>query len=103
MNEQLFNTLLTLITFIITIGGGYLINFLRQKIDNENLTKYYKLTKQVVMSIEQSSPQLSGIDKKELAVSKLLKITNNKISPQQADILIESAVYDIKKLLSSTK
>ena len=37
--------------------------------------------------------------KKELAVAKLLELTNNKITSDQASTLIESAVYEVKKLL----
>ena len=100
MDTTLFNVLLSLITLLITVGGGYLINFLRQKIGTEELTKYYEMSKQIVMAIEQANPQLAGIDKKELAVNKLVQLSNNKITDQQADMLIEAAVYDIKKLLS---
>ncbi|HSQ89077.1 phage holin, LLH family [Romboutsia sp.] len=43
---------------------------------------------------------MAGIDKKELAVNKLVQLSNNKITSEQADMLIEAAVYDIKKILS---
>ena len=100
MDTTLFNVFLSLITLLIAVGGGYLVNFLRQKIGTEELTYYYEMSKQVVMAIEQANPQLAGFDKKELAVNKLVQLSNNKITDQQADMLIEAAVYDIKKLLS---
>ena len=100
MDSTLVNTFLSLISLIIAVGGGYLVNFLRQKIGSDKLTNYYAMAKQIVMAIEQANPQLGGIDKKELAVNKLIQLSNNKITQQQADILIEAAVYDIKKLLS---
>ena len=103
MDSTLFNVFLSLLTLVITIGGGYLVNFLRNKIGNDKLYSYYQMAKQVVMYIEQANPQLAGFDKKELAFKKLMEVTNNKITEQQADILIEAAVYDIKKLLSSLK
>lgn len=102
MDSTLFNLLLSLITLVITVGGGYLVNFIRHKIGNEKLSSYYQIAKQIVMAIEQSNPQLAGIDKKELAINKLLELTQNKITENQAQILIEAAVYDIKKLLSSS-
>lgn len=102
MDSTLFNLLLSLITLVITVGGGYLVNFLRHKIGNEKLSNYYQIAKQIVMAIEQSNPQLADIDKKELAINKLLELTQNKITENQAQILIEAAVYDIKKLLSSS-
>ncbi|HSQ89078.1 hypothetical protein [Romboutsia sp.] len=52
MDTALFNTFLSLITLVIAVGGGYLVNFLRQKIGREKLAKYYEMAKQVVMSIE---------------------------------------------------
>lgn len=100
MDSTLVNTLLSLISLIIAVGGGYLVNFLRQKIGSDKLINYYAMAKQIVMAIEQANPQLDGIDKKELAVNKLIQFSNNKITQQQADIFIEAAVYDIKKLLS---
>ncbi len=101
MDTTLFNLLLSLITLVIALGGGYLISFLKHKIGSENLSSYYKMAKQVVMAVEQANPQLIGVDKKDLAIKKLVQLSNNKISQEQADILIEAAIYDIKKLLSS--
>lgn len=37
MDPTLFNALMSLITLVIAIGGGYFINFLRQKIGNDKL------------------------------------------------------------------
>ena len=37
--------------------------------------------------------------KKELAISKLSELANNKIISEQANTLIESDVYEVKKLL----
>lgn len=102
MNADLFNVLLSILTAVITIGGGFVINYLKKKIDNEKLETYYNLAKQVVMFVEQTNPDLLGSAKKELAVSKILELTNNKITKEQAETLIESAVYEIKKLISKT-
>ena len=101
MDSNLFNSLLTIITFVITIGGGFLINYLNKKIESQNLKDYYNISKQIVMSIEQLNPELVGADKKELAISKLLELTNNKINSEQANTLIEAAVYEVKKLLQN--
>ena len=101
MDSNLFNSLLTIITFVITIGGGFLINYLNKKRESQNLKDYYNISKQIVMSIEQLNPELVGADKKELAISKLLELTNNKINSEQANTLIEAAVYEVKKLLQN--
>lgn len=101
MNADLFNVLLSILTTVITIGSGFVINYLKKKINNEKLETYYNLTKQVVMYVEQTNPDLLDSAKKELAVSKILELTNNKITKEQADTLIESAVYEIKKLINT--
>lgn len=101
MNSDLFNILSTIITSVITIGGGYLINFLRQKNSSQKLVIYYELAKRVVMFVEQTNPNLINEEKKELAIAKLLELTHNKITREQAETLIESAIYEIKKLINT--
>lgn len=101
MNSDLFNALLSILTAVITIGGGFIINYLKSKVKNEKFDTYYKLAKQIVMYIEQTNPDLLSEEKKEQAITKLLELTNNKITKEQADTLIESAVYEIKKLIST--
>ncbi|MBO3442952.1 phage holin, LLH family [Clostridium sp. CCUG 7971] len=97
MYSTLFNLLLSIASIVISVGGVYLINFLNSKIGSEKTKHYYDLAQKVVMSIEQSNPQLAGIDKKELAINKLVELSDNKITTNQADILLEASVYDIKK------
>lgn len=99
MNADLFNALSSILTAIITIGGGFIINYLKHKSNNVKLESYYSIAKQVVMFIEQTNPDLINEDKKDLAISKILELTHNKISRAQAETLIESAVYEIKKVL----
>ena len=99
MDGSLVNLLLTLITFIIAIGGGFVVTYLNQKIESQKIQDYYTIAKQIVMAIEQLNPQLTGADKKELALAELSELTNNNITSEQANILIESAIYEIKKLL----
>lgn len=101
MDQNIFNLLLGIITLVISVSGVALINYLNQKIGTEKVKSYYETAKQVVMSIEQLNPQLSGVDKKDLAINKLIEMSNKKISSEQADILIESAVYEIKKLIQN--
>ncbi|MGL5348414.1 MAG: phage holin, LLH family [Peptostreptococcaceae bacterium] len=101
MNSDLFNFILSVVLLIISFGGGYLIKLLKQDIDVSKFSNYYTIAKQVVMSIEQLYPELDGQSKKQYAVELLLKLTNNKLTSDQANTLIESAVYEIKKLLQN--
>ena len=98
MDQNIFNLLLGIITLVISVSGISLINYLNQKTYTEKIKNYSITAKQVVISIEQLNPQLAGIDKKELSINKLIDISNKKITREQADILIESAVFEIKNL-----
>lgn len=98
MQDALFNLLLTVITTIITIIGGFLTNYLNEKIGSEKTKNYFEMSKQIVMSIEQFYPELQGVDKRKLALEKLLEFTNYKLTEEQASTLIESAVFELKKL-----
>lgn len=98
MDQNIFNLLLGIITLVISVSGIALINYLNQKTYTEKIKNYSITAKQVVISIEQLNPQLAGIDKKELSINKLIDLSNKKITREQADILIESAVFEIKNL-----
>ncbi|MCA9749761.1 MAG: hypothetical protein KC414_11705, partial [Romboutsia sp.] len=54
----LFNPLLTIITFIITVAIVFLLNYLNEKIASQKLKDYYNLAKQIVMAIEQLNSEL---------------------------------------------
>ena len=94
--------MLTIITFIITVAIVFLVNYLNEKIASQKLKDYYNLAKQIVMAIEQLNSELPWEYKKELAISKLSKLTSNKINCEQTNNLIESDVYEIKKLLQNS-
>ena len=88
---------------MIAVGGGILIKYLKNKLNNEKVDSYYTLAKQIVMYIEQTNSSLVNEDKKQLATSKILELTNNKITEKQADTLIESAIYEVKKLINTNE
>lgn len=100
MDANLMNLLLAVIALIIGTGGAYLIKYLNNKIGADNLSHYYQIAKTIVMSLEQLNPGMSGIDKKALAIAKLIDLTGGKLSEADADRLIEAAVYEMKKLLN---
>lgn len=99
MDSNIFDLLLMIITLVIAVMGTYLTNFINQKIGSDKTKHSFEMAKQVIMYIEQFNPKLSNIDKKNLAMLKLIELTNGKITPEQADMLIEAAVYEVKKLI----
>ncbi|KKY00922.1 hypothetical protein VN21_07785 [Paraclostridium benzoelyticum] len=103
MSETVFQMLIWLISVVITVGGGYLIIYLKNKIGSEKLSSYYNIAKMIVMSIEQTQTNLTSEEKKQIAVDHLKKLTKNKLSDEEIDRLIESSVYEIKKLILNNK
>lgn len=99
MPESIMQILISILTVIISIGGGYIIKYLRDKIGSDKLNYYYNIIKTIVMSIEQTQGNLSGEEKKKLAIQQIKKLFGDKLSEEEINRLIESAVYEIKKLL----
>lgn len=100
MDNNLFSILMSILSLIIAIGGGYVIKLVKQHFNSSQLTNYYDIAKQIVMSIEQLYPDLSNTAKKQKAIDLILELTHNQITASQANTLIEAAVYEVKKLLS---
>ena len=101
INTDFVTLLIAFITFVISVGGGFFIRYISQRIGLDKTKEYYEIAKKIVMAIEQLNPELLGAEKKDLALSKLISLTGNALTNEQADLLIESAVYEIKKLLNT--
>lgn len=98
MDINLMNLLFTIIALVFGSVGVYLIKYLDIKIYHDTFDHYYQLAKTIVMSLEQINTYMSGEDKKTLATARFTELTDGRISELDADRLIESAVYEIKKL-----
>lgn len=103
MTEQILQVLLGIVSIVISIGGGFVINYIKNKVGNEKLQQYYFLIKTVVMSIEQVYGDLDGEDKKALAIAKIKELVNGALTDDEIDRLIEAAVYEVKKLLQGNQ
>lgn len=101
MSNDLFNLILSLLMLVIATGGGYIVKLFKENLEGSKFASYFDIAKQVVMSIEQLYPSLANEDKKKEAVALLLKLTNNKLTEEQANTLIEAAVFEVKKLLNN--
>ena len=100
MDEILFKIILGVFSLIMTILTSVLIPFIKEKIGNEKLAKYEEWATLAVHSAEMLfSEKGKGETKKEYVVNFLNKIFNkNKvvITPEQIEILVESAVKQMK-------
>ncbi|WP_373599623.1 phage holin [Paraclostridium bifermentans] len=102
MSETVIELLLSIVSLVITIVGGYLVGYLKRAIGTTKLKEYYSIAKTIVMSIEQTQGTLIGEEKKKLAVDKLIQVTNGKLNEEEIDRLIEAAVYEIKKMIKES-
>ena len=100
MDEVLFKIILALISILGTILTGIIIPYIKEKIGNEKLSKYEEWAKLAVQCAEMIFvKQGMGESKKEYVVNFLNDMFNkNKvvITPKQIEILIESAVKEMK-------
>lgn len=100
MDEKLFQIILALIPILGAIITGFIIPLIQEKIGNEKLAKYKEWATLAVRSAEMIFNEKGmGEQKKEYVVNFLNEIFNkNKIviTPEQIEILVESAVKQMK-------
>jgi LL-H family phage holin len=102
--KNLIMTFLTAgIQLLVFVGLTYLINFLKTKTTTtENLQRYYDLIKKIVQAVEQVYGSGTGTQKKAEAVKTIQKIVGNKLTMEEIDNLIESAVFEMNQVLKSS-
>lgn len=102
MNQSLlFELLLIIVQVAIVVVGGYVVSYLKAKVGTENFNKYYGMIKSIVMGIEQTFGAGNGADKKTEAVQLIEKIAGNKLSEDQINTLIESAVFEMNLVIKN--
>ena len=100
MDERLFQIILMIIPILGTIITGFIIPFIKEKIGTEKLAKYEYWADQAVKAAEMIWTKSGcGAEKKQYVVDFLNNMFNKKkvvITEQQIEILIESAVKQMK-------
>lgn len=100
MMKDLIMTILTAgVQLVILVGLGYAIDFLKTKTSTENLQKYYNLIKTFVQAAEQQLGTGTGPQKKAAVVAMVQKVIGNRLTADEIDKLIESAVFEINTVL----
>lgn len=99
MKDLIMQILTAGIQIIILVGLGYAINYLKTKTSIENLQKYYTLIKAFVQAAEQTLGSGTGAQKKAQVIAMVQKIIGNKLSADEIDKLIESAVFEMNTVL----
>ncbi|MDI6617739.1 MAG: phage holin [Clostridiales bacterium] len=103
MDQQLLlQVLLIVVQLAIIAIGGYVISYLKSKIGTENLARYYTIISNIVRGVEQTFGGGNGSDKKAEAVQLIKKALGNKLTDEQINLLIESAVFEMNNLLKSS-
>ena len=102
MNENLFNVILTIIPVIGAIITYFIVPFIKSSITEKQLSQYKEWAKLAVKTAEMLWKESGrGEDKKEYVVKFLNDMFNkNKvvITEEQINILIESAVKEMKEI-----
>lgn len=100
MDERLFQIILALIPILGAIITGFIIPFIKEKIGTERLAKYEYWANLAVRAAEMMWKDSGcGADKKKYVVDFLNEMFNKEkvvITEQQIEILIESAVKQLK-------
>lgn len=100
MDEKLFDLILVLIPVIGTILTSYIIPLIKEWIGNEKLAKYEEWASMAVRAAEMMWTESGMGENKKAYVVKFLTDMFNKdkvvITEQQIEILIESAVKQLK-------
>ena len=110
MTEFIQDAVLQILGAILSVAvsaiGYYGTQFLRNNIFLQNLSKKKEITAIIVKFVEQSYSEINGDAKLEKAKDEVLKWANNiglKITEQELDAMIESAVKDLKLASESAK
>lgn len=99
MSEEMFRIILLVIPVVCAIITGYVVPFLRTKISNDQLAKIEYWAKKVVECAEQIYKHGDNETKKKFCFNFVEKMNNTfdwGLSPEQINILIESAVNNLK-------
>lgn len=93
--DILIKSLIVLSEAAILVLGGLVARYLKVKTDSDNQARYYDTVKNIVMGIEQVYGSGNGPDKKAEAIQMCKVIVKNKLTTEQINTLIESAVFEI--------
>lgn len=102
MKNLIMQILTAGIQLLVFIGLTYLISFLKTKTTTENLQRYYDLIKKIVQAVEQVYGSGTGSQKKAEAIKIIQKMLGNKLTTDEIDKLIESAVFEMNQVLKSS-
>lgn len=96
MSDNLFKLIIAIIPVIGAVITGFLIPYLRSKIGNEKLTQYMSWAKSCVQFAEMIYSEDKWREKKAYCVEFLSNEIKGALTPEQIDVLIESAVIELK-------
>lgn len=101
LKDLIMQGLIALVQIVVLIALGALIDFLAKKIGNENVKKYYDLVKKGVQAAEQVYGAGQGEEKKAWVLEYLSKALGKKLSADDLNMLLESAVHEMNLVLKN--
>lgn len=99
MREMVMELLLVLIQLLVVTVGGFVIGWLKEKIGDANYRRAYNVAEKAVQAAEQEFGYLSGEERRRKAITKIRQKLGNKLSEDEINTLIESAVFEMNLIL----
>jgi LL-H family phage holin len=99
MSDIIFEIIKLIVMLIALAIARYLIPWLRTKLESEKINLISQWTKKAVLMAQQTLASESGSEKKQLVsqfLSDILSEINIELPENQIDVLIESAVKEMK-------
>lgn len=101
--ELIMQVLTAGIQLVILITFAYAISFLKSRLGEQKTKEYYLFAKQIVSAAEQIFGDGKGKDKKVYAKHFLKEKIGHKLTDDEIEQLIESAVFEMNHVLEKEK
>ena len=96
MNDNVFRLIMTIIPVLGAIITGFIVPWLKAKIDTEKLEQYMIWADRAVAYAQQVYTPEQWAEKKEYCMDFLMGMFGNALTKAQINLLIESAVKSLK-------
>lgn len=101
LNNLIMQMLLVLVQIVVVVVLGAVISFLKKKIGVQKLNEYYDKVKKAVQAAEMIYGSNAGEEKKAWVLEYLSKALGKRLSSDDINMFIESAVHEMNIVLNS--
>ncbi len=101
MKELIMQGLTVLVQIVVLYVLGVIIAYAQKKLGAEKTQKYYDVIKKAVQAAEQAYGAGQGAEKKAWVLEYLSKALGKKLSVDDLNMLLESAVHEMNLVLKN--